>query len=68
MNTDQLIPLVLEIKGGKKIFLLYDRYIPYMIFPSPEGGIIYSSLDRLNPVEIEDAREKYDGSKPYDFQ
>ena len=40
MNTDQLIPLVLEIKGGKRIFLLYDRYIPYMIFPSPEGGII----------------------------
>ena len=67
-NTKQLIPLVLEIKGGKRIFLLYDRYIPYMIFPSPEGGIIYNSLDRLKPVEIEDAGEKYNGSKPYDFQ
>ena len=66
-RSEYFVPLILEIRGGKKIFLLYDRYITYMVFPSPKGGLAFK-LYSPYPGELTMAGKEYDDAKSYDFQ
>ena len=67
-QSSYFVPLILEIKGGKKIFILYREGIKYVIFPSPKGGLMYPFYKPLYPRELTKVGDKYDGAKPYEFQ
>ncbi len=67
-RSEHFVPLILEIRGGKKIFLLYDRRITYMVFPSPKGGLVFKLYSNLYPGELTMAGKEYDDAKSYDFQ
>ena len=67
-RSEHFVPLILEIRGGKKIFLLYDRRITYMVFPSPKGGLAFKLYSNLYPGELTMAGNEYDDAKSYDFQ
>ena len=67
-QSSYFVPLILEIKGGKKIFILYKEGIKYVIFPSPKGGLMYPFYKPLYPRELTKVGDKYDGAKPYEFQ
>ena len=67
-RSSYFVPLILEIKGGKKIFILYKEGIRYVILPSPKGGLMCSFYNPLYSAKLTMAGEKYDGAKPYEFQ
>ena len=67
-RSEHFVPLILEIRGGKKIFLLYDRRITYMVFPSPKGGLAFKLYSNLYSGELTMAGKEYDDAKSYDFQ
>ena len=67
-QSSYFVPLILEIKGGKKIFILYREGIKYVIFPSPKGGLMYPFYKPLYPRELTKVGDKYDGAKPYELQ
>ena len=66
-HSEYFTPLILEIKGGKKIFFLFRSSISYVILPNPKGGQMYMTGRELNPVELTNAGERYAQAKPYDF-
>ena len=67
-RSEHFVPLILEIRGGKKIFLLYDRRITYMVFPSPKGGLAFKLYSNLYSGELTMAGKEYADAKSYDFQ
>ena len=65
--SEYFIPLILEIRGKKKIFFLYSGDISYVIFPNPKGGQMYMTGRELNPAKLTNTGDKYAQAKPYDY-
>ncbi|GAB6977063.1 hypothetical protein JCM15124A_19700 [Prevotella falsenii] len=66
-NSEPLLPLVLELKGGKNVLLFSYRSFDYMLLPTIKSDQFVKIFRRHQPAELTVAGNKYDAAAPYDF-
>jgi len=67
VDSEYFIPLVLELKGGKKVFLLYNDKVAYVVTPTPGGSFVYKCDAGNKPTQLTYAADKYATVKAYDY-
>ena len=50
-RSESFVPVILKLKEGKKVFLLYNRGVEYMMFPSSGGWQMFEFDKNLHPGE-----------------
>ncbi|ATV54343.1 hypothetical protein CTM53_07395 [Prevotella intermedia] len=66
-NSEPLLPLVLELKGGKNVLLFSYRSFNYLLLPTIKSDLFVKFFRRHQPAELTAAGSKYDAAAPYDF-
>ena len=67
-RSNHLLPLVLELKGGKNVLLFHARGFEYTLLSTTKGDLLINLKYAYQPVSLADAGGKYADAKAYDFQ
>lgn len=67
-RSNHLLPLVLELKGGKNVLLFHARGFEYTLLSTTKGDLLINLKYAYQPVSLADAEGKYADAKAYDFQ
>lgn len=66
-NSEPLLPLVLELKGGKNVLLFSHRSFEYLLLPTIKSVQFVKLFREHQPAELTEAGSKYAAAAPYDF-
>lgn len=67
-RSETFIPVILKLKEGKKVLLLYNRGVEYMMFPSSGGWQMFEFDKNLNPKEPTIAAKECNDVKSYNLR
>ena len=67
-RSESFVPVILKLKEGKKVFLLYNRGVEYMMFPSSGGWQMFEFDKNLNPGEPTIAAKECNDVKSYNLR
>lgn len=67
-RSNHLLPLVLELKGGKNVLLFHARGFEYTLLSTTKGDLLINLKYAYQPVSLADAGGKYADAEAYDFQ
>lgn len=67
-RSNHLLPLVLELKGGKNVLLFHSRGFEYTLLSTTKGDLLINLKYTYQLVSLADAGGKYADAKAYDFQ
>ncbi len=67
-RSEYFVPLILKLKEGKKVLLLYNRGVEYMMFPSSGGWQMFEFDKNLNPKEPTIAAKECNDAKSYNLR
>ena len=67
-HSDYFVPLILKLREGKMVFLLYNSGVEYMMFPSSGGWQMFEFDKNLNPKEPTIATKECNDVKSYNLR
>ena len=67
-RSEYFVPLILKLKEGKKVLLLYNSGVEYMMFPSSGGWQMFEFDKNLNPKEPTIAAKECNDVKSYNLR
>ena len=67
-RSETFVPVILKLKEGKKVFLLYNRGVEYMLFPSSGGWQMFEFDKNLHPGEPTIAAKECNDVKSYNLR
>lgn len=67
-RSESFVPVILKLKEGKKVFLLYNRGVEYMMLPSSGGWQMFEFDKNLNSREPTIAAKECNEVKSYNLR
>ena len=67
-RSETFVPVILKLKEGRKVFLLYNRGVEYMLFPSSGGWQMFEFDKNLHPGEPTIAAKECNDVKSYNLR
>ena len=67
-RSESFVPVILKLKEGKKVFLLYNRGVEYMMLPSSGGWQMFEFDKNLNSKEPTIAAKECNEVKSYNLR
>ena len=67
-RSDYFVPLILKLREGKKVLLLYNSGVEYMMFPSSGGWQMFEFDKNLHPGEPTIAAKECNDIKSYNLR